>query len=136
MLLRGFVGAAAGFLAGVGFALTLDGFDQYCDLHPGQRGCGGGFILILPLMFACWMLVAAALIHAGFRLGHLTRGWQAAGIGSALWLPMAVVVVSIGGYLLEVHPNDGRLYALNSAVITSCVSYAIAALCIGRRRTA
>jgi hypothetical protein len=136
MLLRGLVGASAGFLAGVGFALTLSGFRDYCDSEPLPIGCGGLFLLVLPLVFACWMLVAGALIHAGFRLGRVTRGWQAAGIGSALWLPMVVVVASVGRVLLDVHPNDGRLYVLNSAVITSCVAYAVAALWIGRRRTA
>lgn len=136
MLLRGLVGACAGFLAGVGFALTLDGFDQYCNLHPGQTGCGGGIVLILPLMFAWWMLVAGALIHGGFRLARVTRGWQAAGIGSALWLPLVVVVVSFKSLFVDLHPDDLRPFVLNAAVVTSCVAYAVAALCIGRVRTA
>ncbi|MFC3898676.1 hypothetical protein ACFOWZ_45030 [Lentzea rhizosphaerae] len=136
MLLRGLVGASVGFLVGVGFALTLSGFDEYCELYPSTSGCGRSFLLVLLLFFACWMLVAGALIHAGFRLAHVTRGWQVTGIGSALWVLLAVGVVGFGPFLLDVYPKDVRLFSLNGAVVTSCVAYAVAAVSTGRRRTA
>jgi hypothetical protein len=135
MLLRGLVGASVGFLVGVGFALTLSGFDEYCELYPSASGCSS-FLLVLLLFFACWALVAGALIHAGFRLAHVTRGWQVTGIGSALWVLLAVGVVGFGPLLLHVYPKDVRLFSLNGAVATACVAYAVAAVSTGRRRTA
>ncbi|NKE56442.1 hypothetical protein FXN61_06190 [Lentzea sp. PSKA42] len=135
MLLRSVVGACAGALVGIGFAFTIDGLRQYCYLRPGRTGCGDSSPLLLPPIFVFWMLVAGVLIYTGFRLARMTRGWWATGVGSGLWVVLIVAVVWFKALFLDMYQEDGHLFLLNAAVITSCVAYAIATSCTGRRRT-
>lgn len=135
MLLRSVVGACAGALAGLGFALTLDWHREYCWLKVGVTGCGdSGLWLYLPL-FVFWMLVAGLLIHLGFRLARAERGWWATGLGSGLWVVLIVGVVWFKIMFLEMYQEDGHLFLMKAAVIVPCVAYLAAALFVGRART-
>ncbi|MFD4673181.1 hypothetical protein ACFWNN_25900 [Lentzea sp. NPDC058450] len=134
MVLRTVVGAVAGAVAGTGFWLTLDGFTRYCYLSPGRTGCGAGLPLVYPPVFALWMVVAAALVLGGFRIGRQERGWLATGIGSGLWLALIVAVVWVEIGLLEIYPEDRRLFLAAAAVAVPCVAYAVATSAAGRAR--
>jgi len=135
MVLRGLVGVSAGFLVGVGFALSVSGFREYCDVEPLPTACGGWSLLLLLLIFVCWTLVAGVLIHTGFRLARETRGWSAAAIGSVLWVGLFVVFLFVRP-TDHVHQEHDRVFLLNAVAVVACVAYAIAALGTGRRRTA
>ncbi|MFI6101760.1 hypothetical protein ACIA8G_39950 [Lentzea sp. NPDC051213] len=135
MLSRTVVGACAGALVGAGFALTLDGLRQYCYLRPGRTGCGDSSLLLLPPIFALWMLVAGALIYAGFRAARVDRGWSATGIGSGLWVVLIVAVVWFKTLFLDMYQEDGHRFLMTASVIVPCIAYAIAALCTGRSRS-
>ncbi|GLY51965.1 hypothetical protein [Lentzea sp. NBRC 102530] len=134
MVLRTVVGAVAGAVAGTGFFLTLDGFSRYCYLRPGRTGCGVTLPLLHPPVFAFWMVVAAAVILAGFRVGRQERGWVATGIGSGLWLVLIVAVVWFEIGCLEVHPEDRHLVLGVTAVVVPCVAYAVATSSAGQAR--
>ncbi|MEV6243825.1 hypothetical protein [Lentzea sp. NPDC051838] len=135
MVLRSVVGACAGALAGGGFVLTIEGFNQYCRSWPGNAGCGdAGVFLVLP-MIAFWMLVAGVLIYAGFRLARAERGWWTAAAGSALWIVLVVVVMWFRISYVDLGPGDRQLFFVAAAVVTAGVSYLLAALSVGRART-
>jgi hypothetical protein len=135
MLLRSVVGACAGALAGVGFALTLDGFRQYCYLRPGRTGCGDSGPMLYPPIFAFWMLVAGVLIYLGFRVARAERGWWATGLGSGLWVVLIVGVVWFKALFLDMPQEDGHLFLRQAVVIVSGVAYLAGALFAGRART-
>jgi hypothetical protein len=120
MLLRTVVGACAGALAGTGFALTVDWHRQYCYLSVGRTGCGDSGVLLLPLLFVFWLLVAGGLIYAG--------------IGSGLWVVLLVAVVWFKTFFLDLPQEDGHLFLMQAAVITAGVAYLIAAVTVGRAR--
>jgi hypothetical protein len=135
MLMRTVVGACAGAFAGIGLTLTFDGLGRYCYLAVGRTGCGDSGVLLLPLIFAFWTLVAGVLIWAGFRLGRVARGWWTTGMGSGLW---AVLVVAVGWFkalYLDMPQEDGNSFLMTATAVTACVAYAIAALSVGRART-
>lgn len=135
MFLRSVVGACAGALAGVGFALTLDWHREYCWLKVGVRGCGDSSPLLVPPFFAFWMLVAGLLIQLGFRLVRAERGWLATGIGSGLWVVLVVGVDWFRVLFLDMYQEDGHIFLLQAAVVVSCAAYLAAALFVGRART-
>lgn len=136
MIVRTVVGAVAGLLAGAGFLLTLYTSAEYCNAGPGRTGCGAGYPLTFGLIFSTWMVLAAALIHVGFRVTREKRWWWAAGIGSSLWFALFVGVM----YVLVVpmhgmYRDDVDRFLVSAYLITACVGYAVGALCTGWRRT-
>lgn len=135
MLLRTVVGACAGALAGIGLTLTFDWFRQYCYLAVGRTGCGRSGVMLLPVIFACWMLVASVLIYVGFRLGRVARGLWATGIGSGLWAVLFVALVWLRALYLDLPQEDGNSFLMTATVCAACGAYAIAALFVGRART-
>ncbi|MEU0884975.1 hypothetical protein ABZ345_40820 [Lentzea sp. NPDC005914] len=132
MVLRSVVGACAGALAGGGFAATIEGWSGYCYLAVGRTGCGDSYPLVYALIFVVWMLVAGGLIHAGFRMARAERSWWAAGVGSGLWVGLIVGVVWFKAVFLEMYQAEGALFLMQSAVVTCCVAYLVAALVVGR----
>jgi hypothetical protein len=135
MLLRTVVGACAGALAATGWALTLDGLPRYCYLKPGRVGCGRSSVLLYPLTFSFWMLVAAVLVYAGYRVLRAERGWWAAGIGSGLWFVLVVVAIHVGSFRLGDTDREGvHEFFRNAYLVTASAAYGIAASFIGRAR--
>ncbi|MGW4211481.1 hypothetical protein ACWEIJ_26040 [Lentzea sp. NPDC004789] len=133
MLLRTVVGVCAGALAATGWALTLDALPKYCHLKPGRIGCGRSSVLLLPLTFSIWMLVAGLLVWAGYRVLRAERGWRAAGIGSGLWFVLVLAVI----YLSDPQQGQVRDFLRTGYLVTACAAYAVAALFTGSsRRTA
>lgn len=135
MLLRTVVGACAGALAGIGLALTFDWLRQYCYLAVGRTGCGDSGVLLFPLIFGFWILVAGVLLYVGFRLARVAHGSWAAGIGSALWAVLLVGVVWFRALYLDLPQEDGNSFQMTATVVVACVAYLLAALFVGRART-
>ncbi|MBM7858194.1 hypothetical protein [Lentzea nigeriaca] len=137
MVLRTVVGAVAGLLAGAGFMLTLYLSSEYCNAGPVRTGCGAVYPLTFGLIFSIWMVLAAALIYVGFRVTREKRWWWAAGIGSGLWLALFVGVMYVWYFRMHgMYRDDVDRFLVSTYLITACVSYAVAALCTGRRTTA
>ncbi|RAS64136.1 hypothetical protein C8D87_106542 [Lentzea atacamensis] len=137
MVLRTAVGAAVGTVAGAGFLQTLKLFTRYCDSGPVVAGCGAAFPLAFGLNFSIWMVVAAALICTGFRALRTERGWWAAGIGSGLWFVLFLAVIHVRVFHLgDLYQEDVHRFLEIAYVLVACVGYAVAALCVGQRRTA
>jgi MFS family permease len=135
MLSRTAVGASAGALAAIGWALTLDALPKYCYLKPGRIGCGRSSVLLLPLTFSFWMLVGGALVYAGYRVLRVERGWWAAGIGSGLWFVLVLAVISIPSFYTEnTNQEEVHEFFRTAYLVTACVSYGITALFVGRAR--
>ncbi|MCP2250280.1 hypothetical protein [Lentzea aerocolonigenes] len=136
MVLRTVVGAVAGLLAGSGFLLTLYTSSEYCNGGSGRAGCGAVFPLTFGLIFSVWMVLAAALVYAGFRVTREKRWWWAAGIGSALWFVLFVGVIYVRFFRMHgMYRDDVDRFLVSAYLITACVGYAVGALCTGRRRT-
>ncbi|MGW4211484.1 hypothetical protein ACWEIJ_26055 [Lentzea sp. NPDC004789] len=135
MLLRTVVGACAGALAAIGWALTLEGLTRYCYLRPGRTGCGQSSVLLYPLTFSFWMLAAAVLVYAGHRVLRAERGWWAAGAGSGLWFVLVLAVLYLRAYHLgEVYQEEVHDFLRTGYLVTACAAYAVAALAVGRPR--
>lgn len=137
MVLRTAVGAVVGTVAGAGFLLALNLFTRHCDSGPVPVGCGAAFPLAFGLNFSVWMAVAAALVHAGFRVLRAERAWWAAGIGSGLWFVLFLTVIYVRVFHLDdLYQQDVHRFLEIAYVMVACVGYAVAAMCVGRRRTA
>ena len=137
MIVRTAVGVVAGAVAGAGFVLTLGTFTRYCNGGLGRTGCGTGFFTTFGLAFSVWMVVAAAVVCAGFRVVRARRGWWAAGIGSGLWFVLVLAVIYGRTFVLDgMYQAEVRDFLVTSYLVTACVAYAVAALGIGRRKTA
>lgn len=127
-VVRTAVGAVGGTVAGAGFLLGSQLF---------TRHFGAAFPLAFGLNFSVWMVVAAALVHAGFRVLRMERAWWAAGIGSGLWFVLFLTVVYVRIFHLDdLYQEDVHRFLEIAYVLAACVGYAVAALCVGRRRTA
>jgi tellurite resistance protein TehA-like permease len=135
VIVRTAAGVVAGAVAGAGSLLTLDVMTRYCNNGFGRTGCGASFPLTFGLSFAIWMVVAAGLVCAAFRVLRVERGWWAGGIGGGLWFVLVLAVMYIrffhmrGMYQEDVHHVLETLY-----VTTACAAYAVAALAVGRAR--
>jgi hypothetical protein len=129
MLMRTVVGAVVGTVVGGGFLLTFQLFVRWCNGGPTRTGCGAGLPLTIGQIFAFWLVVAGVLIYAGFRVARAERGWWAAGIGGGMWVAL-IVSFSFSG-MFSKH-SDVPFEPV--AMLVSCLAYAIAALCVGRRR--
>ena len=136
MLLRSVVGACAGAVAGVGLALTFDGLRRSCYVSTSRLGCGRSGPLLFAPILVFWMLLAGALIYAGFRMGRMARGWLVTGIGSGLWAVLIVAVIWFKALFLDMVQDDGHLFAMQAVVVASCVAYLAAALFAGRAQGA
>ena len=135
MLLRTVVGAVAGTMAGLGFVMSLEALTRYCNGGPGRTGCGTPFALTFGLGFALWMVAAAILVHLGFRLLRMERGWWVAGIGSGLWFVLLLAVVYLRIFHTDgMYQEEGRQFLVTGYLTAAGAAYAIAALCTGRRR--
>lgn len=134
MVLRTVVGACAGVIAGLGFAATLEGWTGYCYLSVGRAGCGDSYPLIYAAIFVFWMLVAGALIYAGFRMARAERSWSATGLGSGLWVVLIVGVVWFKAMFLEMYHDESSIFLMQAAVVTAGLAYLVAALAVGRAR--
>ncbi|MFC3898677.1 hypothetical protein ACFOWZ_45035 [Lentzea rhizosphaerae] len=136
MIVRALIGAVAGAVAGAGFVLTLGTFTRYCNGGPGRTGCGTGFFTTFGLAFALWMVVAAAVVCAGFRVVRAGRGWWAAGIGSALWFVLILAVIYGRIFVLDgMYQAEVRHFLVTAYLVTACVAYAVAASGTGRSRS-
>jgi len=132
MLLRTVVGAVAGAVAGVGFLFTLGLMVRYCN---GRGGCGALPVMVPPnLVF--WVFVAGAAVLAGFRLLRQRHGWWVMGAGGALWVVLVVAVYYVTYAYLDLYQAERGPVVSAATVIGASLAYAVAALCIGRRRTA
>jgi hypothetical protein len=133
-------GTGVGAVAGVGFALTLNGFRWYCHDKPGPIACDDSDPLLLSPIFSFWVLVAGVLVHVGFRWGRLPRGWRVIGLGSGLWIALTVPVAWFRATYLDALLPDGhslpdeygRNFMMVASVITACVAYRAAASFKGR----
>ncbi|NGY59295.1 hypothetical protein G7043_10205 [Lentzea sp. NEAU-D13] len=134
MLLRTVVGAVAGTLAGIGFVASLEALTRYCYEGPGRRGCGTPPVQTFGLGFSLWMIVAAALVYTGFRLLRMERGWWVAGIGSGLWFVLILAVIYLRMNADGMYQEEGHEFLAAGYLAAAGASYAIAALCTGRRR--
>lgn len=134
--MRTAVGVIAGAVAGAGSLLTLDVMTRYCNGGFGRTGCGASFPLTFGLSFAIWMVVAAGLICAVFRMLRVERGLWAGGIGSGLWFVLILAVMYIRFFHMRGMYQEDVHHFLESAYVTAaCAGYAIAAWCTGLRRT-
>ncbi|MGW4211482.1 hypothetical protein ACWEIJ_26045 [Lentzea sp. NPDC004789] len=142
MLSRTAVGMGAGAVAGVGFALSLNGLRWYCHDKPGPITCDDSDPLLLSPIFSFWLLVVGVLVHVGFRRGRLPHRWRVIGLGSGLWIALTVPVAwfraaYLDGLLPDGHsfPDEyGRNFMMVASVITACVAYRAAASFKGRSR--
>jgi hypothetical protein len=143
MLSRTVVGAGAGALAGIGLALTLDGLRRSCHVSTSRVGCGRSGPLLFAPILVFWMLVAGALIYAGFRMGRVARGWRVTGIGSGLWAVLIVTMIWFRTAYLDAPLADGHSlpkeyghnFMLVAVVVSACAAYLAAASFAGRERT-
>uniref|UniRef100_UPI0039BF515D hypothetical protein n=1 Tax=Lentzea alba TaxID=2714351 RepID=UPI0039BF515D len=131
--MRTLVAAGVGALAGRGFLLTLTEFTNLCTGGPGRTGCGASFPWMIGPIFACWLLVAAVLIHLGFRLTRSGYVWPAAGIGSLLWFVSFLVLVHVR---IDVVALDEPDFVAIGYLILPCVAFVVGALFRGRPSTA
>ncbi|SFR28999.1 hypothetical protein SAMN04488564_116107 [Lentzea waywayandensis] len=131
MLSRTALGAVVGTVVGAGFLLTLETLTRYCNGGPGRTGCGAGFPLTVGPVFAFWMIVAAVLIHVGFRVMRAERGWWAAGAGSGLWFLLFLAVIYVRIFRLDMYQEDAHRFMATMYVIVPCVAYALAGALTG-----
>lgn len=131
MVSRTAVGAIAGAVVGGGFYLNLGLLIRYCNAPLRITSCGEVLPMLIPAMFAFWMLVAGVLIALGFRVRREARGWRATGIGSGLWVAV-IVPLSYSGLLGK---HGWPQFVEVVAVLVPCLAFATAALCTGRRRS-
>ncbi|WP_143036096.1 hypothetical protein [Lentzea fradiae] len=131
--MRTVVGAGAGFAAGWGFLLTVNGFSSYCVPGAGRTGCGEPLAMFgLGLLVS--LVVAGVLVAAGFRVARQRRGWTVVGIGTSLWLVLLVTVVLVRLFVpMDLYQDEVHRLMTSACLVTACVSYALAALCTGSR---
>lgn len=133
MVVRTAVGAGAGLAAGWGWVLTLDGFSSYCVPGAGRTGCGEP-LAWFGLSFLVSLVVAGALVAAGFLVARQRRGWTVVGIGTLAWFVLLVSVVLVRLFVpMDLDRDEAASLMENACLITACGSYALAALCTGGR---
>ncbi len=135
MLLRAVVGAVAGAVAATGFLATLTLVVRYCNGGPGRAGCGA-FPLLVPPNLVFWVFVAGAAVAAGFGFLGQRRGWWVAGAGGGLWVVLVAAVYYVTYEYLGMYQAERGPVVTVATVIAASLAYAVAALCIGRGRTA
>ena len=119
-----------GTVVGGGFVLTLKVFTRWCNGGLTRTGCGAGYPMTVGPMFVFWTVVAGVLIYAGFRVSRTERAWWAAGIGGGVWV--VLLLSFLYGGMFSKHSD---IPFVPVALLVPCSAYAIAALCLGRRRT-
>ncbi|HUQ60395.1 hypothetical protein [Lentzea sp.] len=135
MLLRTVVGAVAGAVAGAGFLSTSGVAVRYCNGGPGRAGCGG-FLVLVPPNLVLWIFVAGAAVLAGFRFLRQRHGWWVTGVGGALWILLVVAVYHVTYTYLDLYQAERGPVISAATVVAASLAFAVAALCIGRGRTA
>ncbi|GHH55094.1 hypothetical protein [Lentzea cavernae] len=131
MLLRAVVGAVTGAVAGGGFLVTLTLTTRYCNGGPSRALCGE-LLLVFPLQFLFWSVVAGMLLAAGFRFLRQRRGWYAAGAAPVLWVLLLVATYYVIYEHLDLYQAERGPVITTAMVITACVAHAVAALAAGR----
>ncbi|GGM96746.1 hypothetical protein GCM10011609_38140 [Lentzea pudingi] len=135
MLSRTVLGAVTGVIAGFGFLFTLTLTARYCNGGPRRALCGETLLLQYPLQFLFWVAVAGMLVVAGFRFLRQRRGWWVAGSAAVLWLVLVLATGFVVYEHLDLYQAERGPVLVTAALTAAGVSYAIAALCVGRPLT-
>ncbi|MFD9706282.1 hypothetical protein [Lentzea sp. NPDC059081] len=131
MVVRTALGAVVGTVVGGGFLLTLNSVVRYCNGGPGRAPCGS-IGLVVPTGFVVWALLAGLFVVAGFHFLHQRHGLWVVGAGAVLWVALVAAVYHVSREYLDLYQADRGPVIAVAIVIAPCVSYAVAALSIGR----
>ncbi|MFD5828716.1 hypothetical protein [Lentzea sp. NPDC060358] len=132
MVVRTALGAVVGTVVGGGFLLTLNALVRYCNGGPGRAPCGA-VPLVVPSGFVLWAALAGLLVVAGFRLLRQAHGWWVVGTGAVLWVALVAAVYHVSREYLGLYQAERGPVVAAAIVLAPCVSYAVAALFVGRR---
>ncbi|WP_144065648.1 hypothetical protein [Lentzea albidocapillata] len=131
MLSRAVVGVVTGAVAGFGFPYTMTLMIRYCNGGPSRSLCRH-VLLLIPLQFLFWVAVAGMLVVAGFRFLRQRRGRWVVGVAPVLWVVLVLATLHVIHEYFDLYQAERAPLITTVVVVTGCVAYAVAALCVGR----